>query len=260
MNKLFDKRELLFSVCVIAVYSVQYTFAEKLSVHLGITSSVTATLNLGLSFVLVMWIHREDLYEYYGLCKAKENGKKVLFYIPLLIMSTRNFWHGFALNLPVIDTVFYIANMLTVGFLEELLFRGLLFKAIEKRSAKSAFIISSLTFGLGHIVHLFDGSGMTLVANFCQVLGAFGVGFVFAAVFYSAGSLIPCIVTHSLYDAFSAFANEAGLTVWFRIITSIVIVVISVLYGSYLLKMKNKSKPVSESDGRSLSGVFRSYR
>ena len=207
-----------------------------------------------------MWIHRENLYEYYGLCKAKENGKKVLLYIPLLIISTRNFWHGFALNLPVIDTVFYIANMLTVGFLEELLFRGLLFKAIEKRSVKSAFIISSLTFGLGHIVHLFDGSGMTLVANFCQVLGAFGVGFVFAAVFYSAGSLIPCIVTHSLYDAFSAFANEAGLTVRFRIITSIVIVVISVLYGSYLLKMKNKSKPVSESDGRSLSGVFRSYR
>ena len=99
-----------------------------------------------------------------------------------------------------------------------------------------AIYVSSLTFGLGHIFHLFDGSGMTLVANFCQVLGALGMGFVFAAVFYTTGSLIPCIVTHSLYDAFSAFANETGLTDGFRIATSIIVVRIAGLYGMYLLK------------------------
>ena len=242
--KRFRKNELLFSICLIVIYSAQYTLAEKLSAWLGITSSATAVFNWGLSFVLLLWIRRENLFEYYGLCAIKGSFRDALYFLPLMVIATRNFWNGFGVNLPAIDTTFYIASMLAVGFLEELLFRGCLFKAIEKQSVKTAFLVSSLTFGLGHIVHLFDGSGMTLVANFCQVLGALGVGFVFAAVFYTTGSLIPCIVTHSLYDAFSAFANETGLTDGFRIATSIIVVLIAGLYGVYLLKRNPKPERV----------------
>lgn len=169
-----------------------------------------------------MWIRRENLFEYYGLCAIKGSFRDALYFLPLMVIATRNFWNGFGVNLPAIDT---------------------------------AFLVSSLTFGLEHIVHLFDGSGMTLVTNFCQVLGALGVGFVFAAVFYTTGSLLPCIITHSLYDTFSAFANETGLTDRFRIATSIIIVIIAGLYGLYLLKMKRKSKPIYESDDYSLPEV-----
>ena len=260
MNKQFKKNELLFSILLIIIYSAQFTLAEKLSANLGITSCATAAFNWGLSFVLLLWIRRENLFEYYGLCAIKGSFRDALYFLPLMVIATRNFWNGFEVNLPAIDTTFYIASMLAVGFLEELLFRGCLFKAIEKQSVKTAFLVSSLTFGLGHIVHLFDGSGMTLVANFCQVLGALGVGFVFAAVFYTTGSLLPCIITHSLYDAFSAFANETGLTDRFRIATSIVIVIIAGLYGLYLLKMKSKSKPIYESDDCSLPEVSCSDR
>lgn len=246
MKRLFQKNELLFSIVFIVVYSAGYTFAEKLSVQLGITSIVTAVFNIALSSVLLIWIGQQRLFEYYGLCRVKTNTKKVLFFLPLVLIATRNFWNGYAVNLPARDTVFYILSMLAVGFLEEILFRGFLFKAIEKQSVKSAFIVSALTFGLGHIFHLFDGSGMTLVANFCQVLGALGIGFLFQAVFFTTGSLSPCIITHGLYDAFSAFANETGLSDSFRIITSIVIVVIAGLYGIYLLKMKESSETMHE--------------
>ena len=234
--KEFKRNELLISIILIVIYSALFTLGEKLSAWVGIHSSATAVFNWGLSFVLLLWIRWENLLQYYGLCAIKGSFKDALYFLPLVVIATRNFWNGFGVNLPAIDTAFYIASMLAVGFLEELLFRGCLFKAIEKQSVKAAFLVSSLSFGLGHIVHLFDGSGMTLVANFCQVLGALGVGFVFAAVFYTTGSLIPCIVTHSLYDAFSAFANETGLTDGFRIATSIVIVLIAGLYGVYLLK------------------------
>lgn len=230
------KNELQISIILIVIYSALFTLGEKLSAWVGITSCATAVCNWALSIVLFLWIRRSNLLEYYGLCPIKGSFRDALYFLPLMVITTRNFWNGFGVNLPAIDTVFYIASMLSVGFLEELLFRGCLFKAIEKQSVKAAFLVSSLSFGLGHILHLFDGSGMTLVANFCQVLGALGVGFVFAAVFYTTGSLLPCIVTHSLYDAFSAFANETGLTDGFRIATSIVIVLIAGLYGVYLLK------------------------
>ena len=43
--------------------------------------------------------------------------------------------------------------MLCVGFMEEVIFRGLLFKAIAKDNAKMAIVISSVTFGLGHVLN-----------------------------------------------------------------------------------------------------------
>ena len=65
--------------------------------------------------------------------------------------------------------------MLCVGFLEEVIFRGLLFQAIAKDNIKSAVIISSVTFGIGHIINLFNGSGMDLVNNLCQIVFAFAI-------------------------------------------------------------------------------------
>ena len=55
--------------------------------------------------------------------------------------------------------------MLCVGFWEEVIFRGLLFQAIAKDNIKSAVIISCVTFGIGHIINLFNGSGMDLSAR-----------------------------------------------------------------------------------------------
>lgn len=44
--------------------------------------------------------------------------------------------------------------MINIGFLEEIIFRGILYKSIEKDNKKLAIIISSVTFGIGHIVNL----------------------------------------------------------------------------------------------------------
>ena len=63
--------------------------------------------------------------------------------------------------------------MLCVGFLEEVIFRGLLFTAIARNNIKSAVIISSVTFGIGHIINLFNGSGMELVTDDVRLLQAF---------------------------------------------------------------------------------------
>lgn len=48
-----------------------------------------------------------------------------------------------------------VITMVVVGCVEEIIFRRLLYKAIEKDNVKQAIIISVVTFGAGHIVNLF---------------------------------------------------------------------------------------------------------
>ena len=132
--------------------------------------------------------------------------------------------------------------MLCVGFLEEVIFRGLLFEAIAKDNIKSAVIISSITFGIGHIINLFNGSGMDLVNNLCQIVFAIAVGFLLVTIFYRGGSLLPCILVHSAINALGTFANDTGLTVGLRLLHIAALIAITVAYTLILTKTLPKNQ------------------
>ena len=121
-------------------------------------------------------------------------------------------------------------------FRSEVIFRGFLFKAMAKDNLKFAIIISSVTFGVGHLVNLFNGSGMDLVSNLCQICFAIAVGFLFVTIFYRGGSLIPCIITHSAVNTFSTFVNKVGLTVEKHILHVLVLIVLTAAYTLILTK------------------------
>lgn len=128
--------------------------------------------------------------------------------MPLAILASGNLWNGAAVNYSPAETACRIACMLCVGFLEEVIFRGLLFKAIARDHIKSAVIISSVTFGIGHIIKLFNGSGMNLVNNLCQIVFAVAVGFLLVMFFYRGGGLIPCILVHSAINTLGTFPMQ----------------------------------------------------
>ncbi|MBQ8648334.1 MAG: CPBP family intramembrane metalloprotease, partial [Oscillospiraceae bacterium] len=172
LNDLYKKNELHFALAWIGLYCTANSLANPISAAIGIDSSSNFTFNLLLTIVLSTWIHRENAAERYGLCRAKVPAGRFLWYVPLILFMTHNLWFGIALNLPAADTVCYVLNMLCVGFLEEVIFRGFLFRALEKDDAKTAIVVSSVTFGLGHILNLFNGSGMELAENAVQVVGA----------------------------------------------------------------------------------------
>lgn len=126
--------------------------------------------------------------------------------------------------------------MLCVGFLEEVIFRGLLFEAIAKDNIKSAVIISSVTFGIGHIINLFNGSGMDPVNNLCQTAFAVAVGFLLVTIFYRGGSLVPCIIVHSAINTLGTFANDTNLTAKMHLPRLAVLIVITVAYTLILTR------------------------
>ena len=211
LKKLYEKSEIWFAVAWIIAYVVLASTGDNISADLDIDKIVTLPILIAMSAVLYFFVRKNGLTEKYGLCRPKLPAAKMLYYIPLLVLLTANLWYGVALNMSPLETVLYVLSMFCVGFLEELIFRGLLFQAMAKDGVKSAIIVSSVTFGIGHIVNMVNGSGAELLPNLLQVLYAIAIGFAFVMIYCRTKSLLPCIIVHSIFNGLSAFANETAI-------------------------------------------------
>ena len=235
LKKLYEKSEIWFALAWIIGYVVLASTGDNISADLGIDKVVTLPILIAMSGVLYFFVSKNGLTEKYGLCRPKLPAAKMLYYIPLLLLLTANLWYGVALNQSPLETVLHILSMFCVGFLEELIFRGLLFQAMAKDGVKTAIIVSSVTFGIGHIVNLINGSGAELLPNLLQVMYAVAIGFAFVMIYCRTRSLMPCIIVHSIFNGLSAFANEAVMTPRRQIISGILLAVIAGGYALYLV-------------------------
>ena len=232
MKRLFDKNQLTFSLIWIGVYVVLLSLADGLSSRFGVEKIITAPLCVVMTLVLFNFIKSSGLMAYCGLKKGGISPKSWLYFLPLALLASTNFWGGVALNMTVLETVLYILAMLCVGFLEEVIFRGLLFNALRKDNLVRAVIISSLTFGIGHIINLLNGA--EVLATLLQIVYATAAGFLFTVIFLCSGSLLPCIITHSAINSFSAVTGRSSREL--DIAAAVVLTVVSVSYGLWILK------------------------
>ena len=242
MKKLYEKNELTFALVWIAVYCVLQSLANPLNQVIGIEYAASAAFCVLQTVVLFAFIRKNNLQKRYGLCKSPVPASRFLYYVPLVILASGNLWNGFTLNYSPAETVCRIVCMLCVGFLEEVIFRGLLFQAIAKDNIESAVVISSVTFGIGHIINLFNGSGMDLVNNLCQIVFAIAVGFLLVTIAYRGGSLLPCIIVHAAINTLSTFANDTNLTTEMHLLHLAVLIVITVAYTLILTRTLPKAQ------------------
>lgn len=196
-----EKVSLKAALIWIMLYMVLFSIADNMSKALGIEKIVTAPFAILFAALLFIWMNKKGLKKEYGLCAFQGKGKQYLYFIPLALIASVNLWRGVSFRFPPAETVLYIWSMVGVGFIEEFLFRGFLFKALRKEGIKRAVLISSLTFGIGHMVNLLNGADM--ISTLLQVIYACTVGFLFTVIFYKGKSLIPCIASHSLLNASS---------------------------------------------------------
>lgn len=238
-QKLYKKDESWFAIIFIIIYVVGTSISDNVSRDLGIAKSITTLFFIVLSGLILLFIRKNKLSTYYGLCKPNLPAKKVLFYVPLVILIAMKLLFGVQMNYPPIETIFFILSMLFVGFLEEVIFRGFLFKAMCKDNVKVAVIVSSLTFGMGHIVNILNGSGQDLISTLCQICYAIAIGFMLVMLFCRTKSLWACIVMHGAYNAVSAFTNHEMIKTYI-IPATIAIIVISLGYSLFLIKRTPK--------------------
>ncbi len=232
MKKLREKSEIWFAVLHIIAYVVLFSAADDVSKAMGVQKCITLPVCIIFSIVIFLFVKKNMLTEYYGLCKSSCDLKKWLYFIPLIALSTVNLWNGAALSLSIMETVLYAASMLFVGFLEEMIFRGYLFRAMYKNNVKAAIIVSGITFGMGHIVNLLNGA--KLLPTLMQIVYATAIGFLFTIIFVKSGSIIPCIISHAFINLTSVIGVEPEMNI--RIIFNLTLTVIAAAYADYIFK------------------------
>ncbi len=232
MTKLYQKDKLTFALALIGAYVIFASVADVISAAVGVEKIATAPYLAIMSATVYIWLSKNKLMGEYGLSRVQGDACTFMYFIPLLILISANLWNGITLNMPIPDTVLYIVSMIFVGFIEEIIFRGFLFKALCELGISRAFVISSVTFGVGHIVNLFGGA--ELLPTVLQIISAIAIGFLFTLIFYKTQSLIPCIITHGAFNSLSAIGVEPSDTG--RILMCAAICSVSVLYSFYIVR------------------------
>lgn len=227
MMKLYQKKPILFAV----LWILLYCFATiPIRGELGDESIWMLVVLAAIAAAVTVFVKKNHLEETYGLSFFPKNAKRYLYFIPMWVLVTGNLWGGFALSYSGAAQVFAVLSMLLIGYIEEMLFRGFLFKAlIPKDGVKISVVISSVTFGIGHIVNLL--AGQADIETVIQVLFAIAWGFIFTMIFYKSGSLLLCIIAHGLVDAFSKFSAGGITGEWIYMIATIVV---AIIYCTYL--------------------------
>ena len=220
-------KELFYTIIYIIFYVISNSIVLN---NYGQISIQSLLVNTVITVTLISTIISTKKTKYYGLIKVNKP-KKYLYFIPLILLVLINFIGGIKIVNTPKEIVLFMLTMLEVGFIEEILFRGFLFKTIEKDDQKTAIIITSLTFGIGHIVNLLNGADF--IPTLIQIIYSVSVGYLFVKILIKTKSLWPCIITHSLLNALSIFSNQTT-TIFY--ISSILMLIISISYSFYLNK------------------------
>ncbi len=97
------------------------------------------------------------------------------------------------LNTPVAIALFGVFGIAFAPFLEEMMFRGYLFRVIEDLFSGSVAVrATALMFAMMHVPQLWG--------NWPGMLVLFGVGYILSEMRERTGSMIPCVVVHTAYN------------------------------------------------------------
>ena len=206
MTKLYEKNETAFAVMWILIYIFGTCLAEALSEMAGIYKLFPAIFHAGLAAFILVWVKRNGLTEKYGLFLPRYRLSRAWFFLPLALIASYKIVFSPALRYAPVESMLFVVSMLCVGFLEEMIFRGFLFRAMEKKNLARAVVVSAVTFGIGHIVNLINGQDLLETCG--QIIFAVVIGFTLVILFHRGGSLVPCIVFHSVFNSLSVISNE----------------------------------------------------
>ena len=215
MKKLYEKNEVSFALVWIGLYVVVMNIAMQFCGGFDDLASKTVSQLLvpvlctaALAAAVTGWIVHNNLTEQFGLCGFKGNLKTFLWFLPLIAMSCTNLVNGLSITAPVAVSLLMMANIAIGGYVEEVIFRGFLFRGMAKDNLCRAIIVSAVTFGAGHIVNLANTAD--IMGVLLQICYAIVIGFLYTIIAHKGGSLWPCIASHMFINGSSVFALEEG--------------------------------------------------
>lgn len=235
MLNLFKKNPLTHALAWIGIYVGSVNVLDQLSTNIGLANLATSLGLFGLSLLSLRYLYKHTLFKYFGLnAITQDSVQKLLYFIPLILLGLSQFTGSLNPTLNGYQIALFVLLMVNVGFLEELIFRGFLYRAIQAKSGTNrAILISGVTFGLGHIVNLMRG--MSMDNQIEQIIVAIVLGILLAKIVDITNSLLPGILFHIIFNISGSImlVNPGLNTVYI-----FGILIIASLYLIYLMRLK----------------------
>lgn len=153
-----------------------------------------------LSIALLVYVAKSGTAATYWV-KSPEGGTlpSALYLAPLFAVAFFQYAKGIDPQLDLGAVAAAVLLVVCVGFIEELLFRGFLLRALrEKGSLNRAVLISGATFGIGHIINL--ANGYSGADQLIQMVAAVVIGIALAYCVALTGSILPGVAFHALFN------------------------------------------------------------
>ncbi len=224
---------------LIEIFGVEFLFGESFSDTLIYLVEMTLTRFIGGIIFLSMLINLE--YRVLNPSKAPFL-KNLLLCLPPFLIALNNFPISSILRgNAVIDgspamIFLLLAECLCIGFFEEMAFRGVIFLGILKKERHSrtrafvAIVLSSVIFGLVHLVNIFQGSSPSAVL--LQIGYSSLIGAMCAVMLLKTGNIWLSVIVHGLFNFCGAIVPTFGhgeiwdtFTVIFTFVLSVAVTV-----------------------------------
>ncbi|HPG42719.1 MAG TPA: CPBP family intramembrane metalloprotease [Acholeplasmataceae bacterium] len=252
--KLSQQITLLFLVAfVIILELVDFGFlGHETDVHMIIDTF--KRLGIGTIFIMVLYF-----LGYRDMFKFNQAGKSLLVMLPAFLISINNFpisaflQGRTELNEPVYRIFLFFIECLSIGFFEEILFRGILLFVLldifsnRKYGVLLAIVFSSLIFGSLHILNVFEGASMNVIIE--QIGYSFLMGMLWAVMYLKTKNVWLVMLLHATYNFFGQVMFELGtVNNRFDTVTVVITIILAIgvaVYSVLLLKGMKQDQSVN---------------
>lgn len=224
------------SVIWIMIYGIIYSFSEKFSKLYGENHILTVFAIMLYIVVLYIFLKKRNRLSVYGICFPKYWRKRDIGWLmPLLSFPFVNMYLQGNQTILQNSWIMFLLMLFTV-FLEELLFRGYLLVYLFKKCGIDnkwiGMIISSVLFGMFHIVNIFQG--VDILYTMVQMLCACGIGLCLCVLVSQYKSIFPGIIVHYLINITSFDMEKIN----YHVLLFFFILSVLHIFYAFLLKWK----------------------
>jgi membrane protease YdiL (CAAX protease family) len=229
-----EKHPFLFSflmlLLLVIVQAAGVVIAQLMDLPLTSFSGYTEAV---LVIILVIIVSKLGWWQEIGFRKP-ERPTNLLLFLPALALTIGNLTFGIAITQGTALLIFAFLAV-TSGFVEEVIFRGLMLRAFLPKGEWKAVLITTAAFGLTHLVNVM--AGYDPVYAVIQVCYALSIGFGFGVMVIKGRAIWPLIIAHALGNFF-AFINNGQIGTQLYVV-SLTYIVLFTGYGFYLMLHKN---------------------
>jgi membrane protease YdiL (CAAX protease family) len=239
-NSFLQRRPIIFAVLLYLVILVALFLAGAVTIRLKLPSLAIFLIGYPvLALPAILLVSRWHWWREAGF-RLPSNPRSLWFFAVALLPAIANL--AFAgVGYPGIGLLLlFLALALLVGFVEETYFRGMMLRALLRRGPWQAVLITSLLFSIGHPFNLLAGA--SLAATLVQVVYAFAMGMMFAALMGRTQTILPLIVAHGLTNFFGYLAVSPTETISMSTLFLVVSAAEIIIYIAYSILLMRQVK------------------